>query len=72
MPDTGENQEIRQRVTARESEIVSETTKLVRKEKAELEDALAVPGHDRPKTNRAQINGERRASRTGRRPLSQH
>jgi hypothetical protein len=36
MPDTGENHEIRQRVNAREAEIASETSKLVREEKAEL------------------------------------
>jgi len=36
MPDTGENHEIRQRVNAREADIASETTKLVREEKAEL------------------------------------
>ena len=36
MPDTGESHEIYQRVNAREAEIASETTKLVREEKAEL------------------------------------
>ena len=36
MSDTGESHEIYQRVNAREAEIASETTKLVREEKAEL------------------------------------
>ena len=49
MPDTGESHEICQRVNAREAEIASETTKLVREEKAELKNfrlrlAIARPG----------------------------
>ena len=45
MPDTGENHEIRQRVNAREAEIASETTKLVREEKAELKSLSSLPHH---------------------------
>jgi hypothetical protein len=45
MPDTGENHEIRQRVNAREADIASETTKLVREGKAELKDLSSLPHH---------------------------
>ncbi len=37
MPDTGENREIRQRVNAKEAEIVSESTKLLQKSKPPAE-----------------------------------
>ncbi len=37
MPDTGEDREIRQRVNAKEAEIVSETTKLLQKSKPPVE-----------------------------------
>ncbi len=37
MPDTGEDREIRQRVNAKEAEIVSETTKLLQKSKPAVE-----------------------------------
>ena len=45
MHDTGENHEIRQRVNAREAEIASETSKLVREEKAELKNLSSMPHH---------------------------
>jgi len=45
MPDNGKNHEIRQRTNTREAEIAFETTKLLRKETAELEGALTSPDH---------------------------
>ena len=51
MPDTGESHEIYQRVNAREAEIASETTKLVREEKAELK-RFSSPSYHSPTQER--------------------